>query len=372
MALLVSPTGKKSDSVCQGCPWFNTGEFVAPVFSTYRRQITVVNESPSVDDFYDSEPCSGERGRILESWLRTCVSGGHKGFELRDSHKLFAVKCCDLEGKKPGIKVVRACAEHLKSDIKYTQKKGSPVVVSLGATATRSFIPVSLFSSLRGQPQEVVFGDSEIVLFPTLSPAHIISRPSEEPLARRDFEGINRLARGESLGTFSSKGITQLHLLSSREKVESFFKIEALEHQVISLDIESTAFDYDLKKVTGNALDYLDSKLLTLNFSFKEGTSHILPLLGYEAKKIWSDVFLDSIGAMIRDLLESPKILFVLHNSGFDLPFLVHNFQINLERVRYVDTLLMSHLLAEEAPKDLKTLATLYTDLGGYESVLSK
>jgi len=366
MSLICNTSLKKADPTCQGCPWYDEGELTAPIFASSVNQPTFVIENPSMEDFAYGEPLSSERGEMVESWLSP---EGEAGFSLSQCSKLYAVKCSN-GSKKPGIKVLRACSEHLKTDIEYAQKMGSPITVSLGATATRAFITVKLFSSLQGSPLSVKFGKSDILLFPTLSPGQILARPADEGLVRKDFQNIIKLAQGESLEEFNSRGVTELVLLSTREKVIDFFTKVLPESRVVSFDVETTGFDPDLDQVTGNALNYLDSKLLTLNFSVKEGEGVVLPLLGAAAKKIWSDVFMDEISEMVKAVMENPEILWVIHNSGFDVPFVVENYGVDLFKMKYVDSLLQSHLLWEEAPKDLKSLAKIHTNLGGYESVL--
>lgn len=360
MSLLCSDSDKKSDPVCQKCPWFK-GDFLPSLYSS-KSELAIVQESPSSEDFLTSQIFSGTYGDMVDDWL--------SGFGLEFVHKFSAVKC-SLGATKPGKEVVDVCRPHLISDIKHAQKHGLILAVPLGATATRAFFKVSLFGAVRGQPRKVDLEGVDVAVFPTLSPAHILSRRGEEALVRKDFKNIVRIAEGLSFESFFNESKTKTVVLRNKAMVEEFLTIILPKSRVVSLDLETTGYDYSSKKVTKSALNYLSGDILSFNFSNKEGVGYVLPLLGFEAKKVWSDNFKQRIFDWMRGVLEDSKILWCYHNAVFDIPWLVHHVGLDLEKHRYVDTLLMSHLLNEEAPKDLKTLATVHTGLGGYESVLN-
>lgn len=362
MSLLTCEQQKQTDPICQSCPWF-AKDYIGSQWNLHSI-VAIVGDCPTLEDFMEGELFSGVRGDLLNNWLSQI------GLHLDQVSKLSAVKCSSGEKRIPAS-VVSHCSAHLKSDIDYLKQRSLQVVVPLGAKATRGFFKLSKFNNVRGVPLRMRFGhhDNSITVLPSLSPAHILSKHGELKLVEKDFDVLRRLISGVSLAKLTTESSTVVHILNNFQRIQRFFK-ELPGSSVASIDIETTGYNYKLDKVTGDPLNYLSGDLLTINFSIKEGEAYILPLLGYKAKQLWSSQGISHIYEGIRISMHLRTILWILHNASFDLKFLHRIVGIDILKVRYADTMLMSHLLWEESPKDLKRLAHIHTSLGGYESVI--
>jgi len=73
---------------------------------------------------------------------------------------------------------------------------------------------------------------------------------------------------------------------------------------------------------------------------------------------------------ILKDLFNKKNLVVVMHHAQFDLKMLIRNGILNA-RCDF-DTMLATHLLNENNPNGLKSLAWLYTKLGGYDFKLKQ
>lgn len=141
---------------------------------------------------------------------------------------------------------------------------------------------------------------------------------------------------------------------------------EALSKLLVST---KTAIDIE---TTG--LNFLEDKIMGLGFAINRTDAYYIPLYKYVENEIvsaWDSKIEEGIK---EDLCKffSNETLKIAHNGQFDFKFLKH--YLGLKRINNAsfDTMLASHLLNENlnGMRSLKLLAVLFTDMGGYESLL--
>lgn len=134
---------------------------------------------------------------------------------------------------------------------------------------------------------------------------------------------------------------------------------------VIAVDTETTGFMFNKHKV------------LTIQFSYKTHQSALIPTTFYKnpdgSNKYWSDKQWESICKKLRDIFARKDCVFIGQNLKFDQKFLHAEVGMEIQEPENTcDTMVMSFLVDENSPNDLKTLACKYTDLGDYEFELDQ
>lgn len=141
-------------------------------------------------------------------------------------------------------------------------------------------------------------------------------------------------------------------------------------NQVLSKILTSTKTVIDIET---NGLNFLENEIVGIGFALSTSESYYIPLYKYNdtLEKFWDN----ETELMIKeDLVKffSNETLKIAYNGQFDYKFIRR--YLNLKRINNAsfDVMLASHILNENlnGMRTLKLLSVLYTDLGGYESIL--
>lgn len=132
---------------------------------------------------------------------------------------------------------------------------------------------------------------------------------------------------------------------------------------VFSYDLETTGFRFNADEI------------LTLQFTHKVGFSYLIPSNFYKnpdgSAKFWKPSEWEYIKGRIKALfaqVRGPNKKVIGHNLKFDLKFTAHHLGIDIPPPEnLVDTMVMSFLIDENTPNDLKYLTCIHTDMGDYE-----
>lgn len=123
-----------------------------------------------------------------------------------------------------------------------------------------------------------------------------------------------------------------------------------------------------------SGLNFLKDKIMGIGFAFDKENSYYIPIHKYEDNKIvsfWDDQTENLIKEDLKKFV-SNETLKIAYNGQFDFKFIRH--YLNVRRINNAsfDVMLASHLLNENlnGMRTLKLLSVLFTDMGGYESVL--
>ena len=122
-----------------------------------------------------------------------------------------------------------------------------------------------------------------------------------------------------------------------------------------------------------NGLNFLEDKIVGIGFALNKEESFYIPLYKYEEKLIpyWDQSTEDEIKSDLHKFFTN-ETLKIAYNGQFDFKFIRK--YLGLKRINNAsfDVMLASHLLNENlnGMRTLKLLSILFTDMGGYESVL--
>lgn len=228
-------------------------------------------------------------------------------------------------------------------------------IVVCGNNALKLFTGKSVISNNRGILMD--FEDFKCRGITTFSLLSVLSKSSNERLIISDLSKLQGLLQGKSSTIdINYINITNLDLLS-----ESMVRLGEVEE--FAFDIETTGFSF------------LKDKIISIAFSWREGTGIVIPLL---KQKVLGDITAPEdywgndqqfVISKLREVFGN-KAKKILHNAKFDLKF-IRKYIGNVNNL-YFDTMIAHSLLDENAKgmHDLKTLASLYTDMGGYDRPL--
>jgi len=108
--------------------------------------------------------------------------------------------------------------------------------------------------------------------------------------------------------------------------------------------------------------------VIVMSFSWEETAAWVLPLEGYKGAPIWTPQQMKILlRGIVKAFNENVAITWVLQHAPFDLRFM-HRLGVDIRRIRYVDLLCMQVLKDENVPKDLESMALMYTDLGNMKA----
>jgi DNA polymerase-1 len=234
---------------------------------------------------------------------------------------------------------IKACRRHLEAEIDTIKPKW---ILALGSEALLTTTGRSGIMKYRGQ----VFpfkGKPDVQVIATISPSMVFRNPGLRGGFIADLAFINRMSKGEKL----SDALVPKRVAS----VVSKRGLQALADELkvcegYAFDIETTSFD-EFKP---------DSRIISLALStWRKGDTGprdcwVIPLYHPESpwRTRWKEV-LERIAVFLR----MPKKR-VAHNGKFDLRWLRHfgaRFSLTF------DTMLAAHLLNENRPKSLDSLA---------------
>ena len=122
-----------------------------------------------------------------------------------------------------------------------------------------------------------------------------------------------------------------------------------------------------------SGLNFLEDKIVGIGFALNKEESYYIPLYRYDNKLIpyWDQSTEDEIKSDLRKFFTN-ETLKIAYNGQFDFKFIRK--YLDLKRINNAsfDVMLASHLLNENlnGMRTLKLLSILFTDMGGYESVL--
>lgn len=122
-----------------------------------------------------------------------------------------------------------------------------------------------------------------------------------------------------------------------------------------------------------SGLNFLEDKIVGIGFALNKEESFYIPLYKYDEKLIpyWDQSTEDEIKSDLHKFFTN-ETLKIAYNGQFDFKFIRK--YLGLKRINNAsfDVMLASHLLNENlnGMRTLKLLSILFTDMGGYESVL--
>lgn len=285
---LLRPTGG-----CHNCPRKRVDFVPATLRDT---KIILVGEAPGETEVTEQEGFVGSSGKLLRAEL---AAAGITDYSLTNT-----IHCRPPKNTTPAAKEVQCCLSQFVLD----EVRGYPIVVLVGNVPLQAFFPSSGGRITQGDRYR-----GNVAWHPDFPgqrfyniyhPAYILRRKDLEGEFRQQIERLGRILRGEPTAPW------KVH----RGGGERFWEVlrKSLEFPLISLDIEtnrleSWAIDARVRSIafTADGIDVIFAH---------EGEHHFIAVL--EA---------------VRDFLKKPGKHVVGLNTGFDLDFLEHELEFEME-----------------------------------------
>ncbi len=291
-------------------------------------------------------------GRSIKKLMRNC------GFP--DNYEVAYLSRCDA-GEKPKaqIREGQACLPLLHRDI-LDKMDSRTIFIPMGATPTKLVAQQKSVQTCHGS---VIVNDAGRIIVPTLHPMQVINYPDSLPDFLKDLEKILDASEGE----IQSKAPVKYRLCETIQEVQ--LALDWLRKRPkVAVDIEATSLDPFRKPWMDQLGVETRPQVLTVNLSAKAQTGFVIPI---DHKDHDWQGYRDTVVEMVKEFLEDSSIEKTTHNGQYDCMYLKGVLDITVANWTF-DTLL-GHYVAvteEKGTHSLKTLAWVYTDMGGYDDEL--
>ena len=212
------------------------------------------------------------------------------------------------------------------------------LVILVGAEAAKEYGKITSVTNYAGQ----LIADKFI---PISNPAMLAFKPEGKPDFERAVDKIHKHIAGESKGVKAGdfKGI-------DKEQEAYDFLLEVLENAqgVVAIDTETTG------------LYPRDGYVLGVSISYKPN----------HGRYISCDCLTTASTELLQKICSEFTVVF--HNMKFDYKMLKYHLDLEFDRSKVHDTMVMHYVLDETDSHGLKELALKYTDYGDYDAKLDE
>ena len=180
--------------------------------------------------------------------------------------------------------------------------------------------------------------------------------PVERDRLKIENRMINRFLAGGVENLKPQLG--KYELVKDFDKAKEILTKTVYDYPIVAVDFETNTLETYRK----------GAKAIMISLSWKEHQGVSIPLDHRLEPDLWTKEQFNQIIGWIKKLISSDQWK-VFHNGMYDIHMLMDIYGLE-QSVNCVDTLLMYYQLVDEsqgAPRGLKHLAYLYTDMGGYE-----
>lgn len=329
---------------CITCPYKGNKALPTEVSST--AEVMLLGEAPAKEEMESGRNFVGASGRLLTRYLRAV--GRH-----RSDVSIGNIIRCKLQDKLSRtekdslIKELSVpCGRYALYDVLKLKPK---IVVLLGKPAIHYFVKGNpSVVSVRGKIFYSELARTHIIC--TYHPAAVMRDWSYERLIIHDLEKAFQFIDNPDISVKPTK------YKIARGLEESLSICEYLRNQdEIVYDVET------------DALAWTEGDVLSWGFSAKPYTGVTIPFKSIHSTPLTQKERIKLINNGIKPLLESSNKKVGQH-IGFDCHWAL-NYDMHVNNIHF-DTMLAHHLIDENFPLDLNTLADFYTDMGTYADEL--
>lgn len=328
-------------------------------------RIMIVQENPMESDNIRNEYMTGKGGKMFRAAL------GEVGIDIDDVYFTAVVKCSSPEDRMPTADEVEACQEYLFSEIDVIKPD---IIIPTGNISLKLLAGVTGITKQRGQ---IIHKDGR-KCFPMIHPNMVLKQPKYLDAFSKDMINLAAILEGKTpsgTDSFDSDRLYCETFESAVAEIDRLMNLPAGSDLVV--DIEGVKANPFLKKTTmspaAKAL-YPEServKISAIGFSDKPGYGCAIPLYHRETPFMGHEI--GTIIKLIRLLLSRPDLNISAHNGKFDMKWLVVQLGILIANFAW-DTQLMHYfaITEERGTHDLKQLAWMDTDMGGYDDKMDE
>ena len=212
------------------------------------------------------------------------------------------------------------------------------LIILVGAEAAKEYAKVTSVTNYAGQLVANKF-------IPISNPAMLAFKPEGKPDFERSIDKIHKYINGEA-GTPKTGDFCGINSESAAYE----FLTEVLENAqgVVAIDTETTG------------LYPRDGYVLGVSISYKPN----------HGRYISCDCLSETNAELLQRICK--EFIVVFHNMKFDYKMLKYHLDLEFDRTRVHDTMVMHYVLDETDGHGLKELALKYTDYGDYDAKLDE
>ncbi len=315
---------------------------------------THINYEPPimiVTEIYTPAFAANRQQDIIEHVLKKCE------IDISDVYFTKLTKCKYLgSNNKTRSKEIKNCLHFLEKEIDIIKPK---VIITFNAVVTAALIKERAITKINGN----VFKYKDCFVVPTYDVNTVDRNRKMLDVIVKDVKTANSLA--------NTKPVVKNHIICYDKDIAlSCLKDLQKNAVVFSCDIESTG------------LSFINDTILGIGFSYKRDHAFYIPIRllinkkiglvtrNFRTKKRKRSNNKNEIIRLIEQLLADLTKISILQNGKFDNLFLKYYFGFKAINFMF-DTMLMGYLLDVNARHDLKSMATRFPDLAGYDSALN-
>lgn len=321
---------RNSACECTLCPLHETALTVcmAP-YSPADPLFAVVGEAPGAEEDKLGEPFVGASGRLLWETLEEF------GLAKDQAHVTNAVKCRPPENKTPTKKQQNTCRTYLDAELDWLRWESSvKAVLALGATAYQALGGKGGIRDNVG----VLYEYNGLTIIPCLHPAAALRSPQQMANFK---ETVAYFAQIVKAGGIPKAPEVNVRLVNDEKTLREM--VSALEfRQTIAFDLETIGLDEEHPR----------AGIICFALCGTFGESWVV-LWDHPDNKVEKEKIKEALDYLFR--LDKS---WVAQNGKFDCRWL-HKFGFVVPDLS-ADTMFMAHLLDENSPKNVESLAVRY------------
>jgi len=321
---------------CTNCPLHKTAQSVCLMGrGPIPAKVMFIGEAPGHREDDLDKPFQGDAGKILDEIFQSC------GIQRKKVYITNTVRCRPPKNRTPKASEVKACSIWMQEELNKVKPK---YIVLLGKTALKNFAELkkASVSSVRGR----FFRMGKYRVFPTYHPASVLYDENKKAILKVDIENFWNTVNGKQ--TESKTGFNPI-LVESREDLEACYE-DLRRTKVISLDLET------------QSLNPWGSDQITMVGLGTRDKQWVIPTLHKDsqfAERLNKPALFRNLGRILAD----KKV--VTQNGKFDTLWIKVKYGVDIQVDH--DTMIMSYLLDENTPNNLKFLASTYFGAPDYD-----
>jgi uracil-DNA glycosylase family 4 len=334
---------------CTLCPLHETARTVCLLGDgPVPAKILVVGEAPGAREDDVERPFSGVAGQYLDKIL------SEVGLPRESLYITNSVRCRPPDNRTPTRSEIKACSVYMQREVQIVSPE---YILVLGNVALQAILNTSGIMAKRGTSREILGGPFDgATAFMTIHPAAVLRNPGLEQSFRSDLMSFARLVAGTDRRPETKTAIVQ----SSKGLAVLLRKLAAVDTP-IAFDVETGTVE---PRDRGGLEPWApDGVIHTVAFCWNPGESYVVSL-EHPATK-W-DIPISRVYEALNIALAEKRM--VGHNVKFDGAWMKRK-GVNL--YLHFDTKLAAHLLEENRPQGLKSLARTYLGADEYEAGIS-
>ena len=305
-------------------------------------------DAPAAEEESSKTPLSGYSGILLDEILKK------HNLSRKDVFISYVCRCRptsslqDRQNRPLKSQEIKACREYLEKEIREVSPK---IIIPLGGVASGVILGKKQILEIRGHVFESEEFNCKVI--PTIHPFSCFKHQEHKKFLMLDIQrAVNCLTNTQTVPK------TNYLVIDTEDMLDEIVK-RMKDVKEFSLDLETEGFNWQSDRIIG------------VSMSWKSATGIYIPILQQmvvDEKQIITPTFKHDVFPKLKSLFENPEKKIIYANAKFDAKFLR---AVNINPQIYFDVISAHHLIDENSAHDLKTLAWLYTDMGGYEQELT-